>query len=60
MVLYLIVEADNPGKGTDCVISLVHHYLETYGSGEKVAYIHGDADICTGQNKNNTFVQYLA
>ena len=25
MVLYLIDEAENPGKGADCVISLLHH-----------------------------------
>ena len=57
MVLYLIDEADNPGKGADCVISLLHHYLETHGCSEKVAYLH--ADNCSGQNKNNAFVQYL-
>ena len=56
-VLYLIDEAENPGKGADCVISLVHHYLESHGSGEEAAYLH--ADNCTGQNKNNAFVQYL-
>ena len=27
-VNYLINEEENPGKGADCVISLVHHYLE--------------------------------
>lgn len=57
-VLYLIDEADNPGKGADCVISLLHHYLENYGCSEEVCYLH--ADNCTGQNKNNAFVQYLA
>ena len=32
-VNYLINEEENPGKGADYVISLVHHYLENYGSG---------------------------
>ncbi len=58
MALYLIDEADNPGKGVDCVISLVHHYLETYGHGEKFGNLL--ADNCTGQNKKNAFIQYLS
>ena len=33
-VNYLIDEAENPGKGADCV-SLVHHYLGKYGHSEK-------------------------
>ena len=37
-VLYLVDEAENPGKGADCVISLVHHYLENYGKGEKCVF----------------------
>ena len=32
-VNYLINEEESPGKGADCVISLVHHYLENYSSG---------------------------
>ena len=35
-VTYLIDEAENPWKGADCVISLVHHYLEHHGAGEKM------------------------
>ena len=31
---YLIDEAGNPGKGADCVISLLHHYLEHHAAGE--------------------------
>ena len=34
-VHYLINEAENPGKGADCVLSLVHHYLGKYGHSEK-------------------------
>lgn len=29
-VMYLIDEAENPGKGADCVISLLHHYFNKY------------------------------
>ena len=53
----LIDEAENPGKGADCVISLVHHYLGKYGHSEKAVYLH--ADNCTAQNKNNASIQYL-
>ena len=44
-VNYLIDEAENPGKGADCTISLVHHYLENYGCGEQNVCFH--ADNCT-------------
>ena len=57
MMLYLIDEAENPGKGADCVISLLHHYLAQHNHGEKFVYLH--ADNCVGQNKNNASVQYL-
>ena len=56
-VIYLIDEAENPGKGADCVISMVHHYLGKYGQNEKAVYLH--ADNCTVQNKNNVTIQYL-
>ena len=56
-VNYLIDEAQNPGKGADCVISPVDHYLETHSSKEEVIYLH--ADNCTAQNKNNAMMQYL-
>ena len=35
-VNYLIDEVQNPGKGADCVNSLVDHYLETHSGKEKV------------------------
>ena len=57
LVLYLIDEAVNPGKGADCVISLLHHHLDQYGQGEQCVYLH--ADNCVGQNKNNANIQYL-
>lgn len=53
-MLYLVDEAENPGKGADCIISVVHHY---YGNGEKCVYLH--ADNCVAQNKNNATIQYL-
>ena len=56
-VNYLIDEAENPGKGADCTISLIHHYLEKYGCGEENVLFH--ADNCTGQNKNNANMHYL-
>lgn len=56
-VNYFIDEAENPGKGADCTISLLHHYLEKYGCGEENICFH--ADKYTGQNKNNANVQYL-
>ena len=56
-VNYLIDEAENPGKGADCVVSLLHHYVEKYGAHEKDLYLH--ADNCVGQNRNNCTIQYL-
>ena len=54
---YLIDEKENPSEGAGCIISLVHHYLEHHGAGEKNVYLH--ADNCVGQNTNNTTIQYL-
>ena len=31
---YLIDEAQNPGKGANSVISMVHHFFQWYGYGE--------------------------
>ena len=56
-VNYLIDEAQNPGKGADCVISLVDHYLKMHSGKVKGLYLH--ADNCTAQNKNNATMQYL-
>lgn len=57
-VNFLTDEAGECGKGANNVISRLHYFLETHGLGEKVVYLH--ADNCTGQNKNNCMVQYLA
>lgn len=57
-VNYLIDEASTVGKGANTTISYLHHYLEKHGLGETHAYLH--ADNCSGQNKNNYFLWYLA
>ena len=36
----------------------MHHYFEKHGLGEKRVIIH--ADNCSGQNKNNAMIMYLA
>lgn len=54
---YLIDEAVNVGKGANVIISLMHHFLSTYGMGETVAHLH--ADNCSGQNKNRHMMYYL-
>ena len=55
-VNYLIDENDTTGKGADSVISMVHHYLQKYGQNERQLHLH--ADNCSGQNKNNAFMNY--
>ena len=58
-VNYLIDENDNPGKGANCVVSMLHHYLETYANVrfDQLLYLH--VDNAVGQNKNNAMMQYL-
>ena len=51
-------ESQYIGKEADTVISLVHNYFEQYSLGEEEIVIH--ADNCSGQNKNNAMIQYLA
>ena len=57
-VTYLVDEAMDTGKGANTVVSYVHHYIENHGVNASI--IHLNADNCTGQNKNNTLIQYLA
>ena len=57
-VNFLIEEAGDTGKGANNIISKLHYFFAKHGSGEEVAYLH--ADNCTGQNKNNAMIQYLA
>lgn len=57
-VLYVIPESvASAGKGSNIVISLLHHYFSNFGVGEEDLYCH--ADNCAGQNKNNYLMQYL-
>lgn len=55
---YLTDEAGDCGKGANVVISQLHHYLDNHGFGETDLYLH--TDNCTGQNKNNCMLHYLA
>ena len=57
-VNYLIDKASDTGKGATTTISYVHHFFEHHGLGETSVHLH--ADNCSGQNKNNYFVWYLA
>ena len=57
-VNYLIDEARDVGKGVNTIISFMHHFFEHHGLGETSVRLH--ADNCSGQNKNNYFVWYLA
>ncbi|XP_064631663.1 uncharacterized protein LOC135489956 [Lineus longissimus] len=54
---YLIDEGMASSKGSNAVISYVHHFLGNYGLGEKHADLH--CDNCSGQNKNKFVVWYL-
>ena len=51
---YLIDEAVEVGKGSNTVVSLLHHFFETHSLGETDVHLH--ADNCVGQNKNNTVI----
>ena len=54
---YLIDEAVDIEKGSNAIVSMLHHYFKHHGLGEKTAHLH--ADNCGGQNKNATMVHYL-
>lgn len=57
-VNFLIDEAVSTGKGANATISYIHYYFEHHGLQETDVYLN--ADNCTGQNKNNNFLWYLA
>ena len=45
------------GKGSNMVISLLHHFFEHYGLGKKRVDLH--CDNCAGQNKNRYVIAYF-
>ena len=57
-VNYLIDEGASASKGSNAVISYLHHFFETYGLGEKHVDLH--CDNCSGQNKNRDVLWYFA
>jgi len=54
---YLIYEAVDVGKGSNAIVSMLHHFFVHHGLGEETVHLH--ADNCGGQNKNAIMVQYL-
>ncbi|XP_033739923.1 uncharacterized protein LOC117327181 isoform X1 [Pecten maximus] len=42
----------------NAVVSMLHHFFEYHGEGEKTVYLN--ADNCGGQNKNQVVTSYLA
>lgn len=55
---YLIDEGISAGKGSNAVISYLHHFFATFGLGETSADLH--CDNCAGQNKNRWVLFYFA
>ena len=55
---YIIDEAHLISKGSNAVISYLHHFFETFGLGETDAQLH--CDNCSGQNKNRFVLWYCA
>ena len=55
---YLIDEAVDCGKGSNSIISYLHHFFTNFGLGERNLVLQ--ADNCAGQNKNNFLMQYLS
>lgn len=57
-VNYLIDEAHCSSKGSNAVISYLHHFFGHYGLGERHLQLH--CDNCSGQNKNRYMLWYCA
>ena len=57
-VNFLIDEAATTGKGANATISYTHYYFQHHRLGE--TDMRRNADNCSGQNKNNFFLWYLA
>jgi hypothetical protein len=55
---FLRDEAADCGKGANTVVSQLDFFIQHHGLGEKEVFLH--ANNCTGQNKNNCMLQYLA
>lgn len=55
---YLIDEGMSSTKGSNEVISYMHHFFGNFGVGETEVDLH--CDNCSGQNKNNFMLWYLA
>jgi hypothetical protein len=56
-VNYLIDEGMCSSKGSNAVISYLHHFFENYALGETDVHLH--CDNCSGQNKNKFLVWYF-
>ncbi|KAI0230529.1 hypothetical protein LSAT2_019139 [Lamellibrachia satsuma] len=56
-VNYLIDKGMATSKGSDAVISYLHHFFLRYELGEEVVHLH--CDNCAGQNKNRYMLFYL-
>ena len=56
-ISYLIDEAVDMGKGSNAIVSMLHHFFAHHGLGEEKVHLH--TDNCGGQNKNAIMVQYL-
>ena len=56
-VNFLIDEGSCIGKGSNAVISYLHHFFEAYGLGEDHVDLH--CDNCSGQNKNRYVLWYF-
>ena len=54
---YMIDEGVSCGKGANVVISLLHHFFDTFGAGE--SHVSLNCDNCSGQNKNHAMMFYL-
>ena len=55
---YLVDEAQLISKGSNGVVSYLHHFFENFGLGESDVNLH--CDNCSGQNKSRFVLWYLA
>jgi len=56
-VNYLVDEGMCTSKGSNAVISYLHHFFNNHSLGETSVHLH--CDNCTGQNKNKFMLWYL-